>query len=271
LYKLNSDQYGQFLAGSLEVENYNFKKIAADQLKYYGIVFNKNNSDLLAQAKFREFLNYAVDRQEIIENLALNDFLPAKDFLTASNKKLYSYNPEKAEKIIEDYNLNSNFTIQLAVNKNSVNQKIAEEVKKQLLEYGIEIELEKRNWVNHLNFKTESNHQSEYLLAKSSNIADPYNFLYQNFHSDNLSSDSEYKPFTNSRLDNFLDYIKIEVEQENRERALALIKDIVIAETPLLYLFQSAESYLIDERIRNIDKLDNYFNPPEYKRLYFEK
>ena len=271
LYKLTSEEYSKFLANSFTDKNYRFKKVAKNYLNYYGIVFNIGNDELLDKRRFREFLNYALDRQKIIENLALNNFIPVRDFFAASNKKIYSYNPKRAEEIIKDFDLNSNFRIKLAVNENSVNQKIAEEIKAQLIDYGIEIEIEKRNWVKHLNFKDNSLFREEYLLAKSSNINVPYNFIYKNFHSDNLSSDNYYNLFNNSRLDNFLEYIKIESDKENRERALSLIKDIIYSEIPVLYLFQSAESYLVDKRIRNFDLLDNYYRVPEYKRLYFEE
>lgn len=250
LYKLTSEEYSKFLTDSFTEKSHRFKKIVGNNLKYYGIIINVNNSELLDKQKFREFLNYALNREKIISNLALNNFIPAQDFLTASNESLYSYDPKRAEEIIKGFDLNSNLSINLAVNENSLNQKIAEEIKEQLRDYGISIEIEKRNWVNHLNFKDNSLLKEEYLIARTSDIAAPYNFIYENFHSDNLRSGSNYNAFNNSRLDNLLEYIKIESDPNNRERAFELIKEIIQSETPVIYLFQSAESYLIDKRIK---------------------
>jgi len=76
--------------------------------RYYAIFFNQEKNPALADLAVRQALNYAINKQEIIEK-ALNNHALAVDspFLSAvygldSPSTIYNYDPQKAAQILDD-------------------------------------------------------------------------------------------------------------------------------------------------------------------------
>ncbi len=84
-----------------------FSSRTLDMPRYFAVFLNPNRSNLLAQTEIREGLNYATNREEIVENIlkgygqAIYSPILPNFYNFAEPEKDYSYQPEKASEIFD--------------------------------------------------------------------------------------------------------------------------------------------------------------------------
>jgi ABC-type transport system substrate-binding protein len=268
LFKINSEEYNEFIEGKNIPNDYNLIKFPGADIYYYGLYFSRDNyqDQQIDNPEFRELLNHIIDRKKLIENLNSAYYMPIK-----TNQDIFANNKDNETEITElkdKYDFNSALKLKLLINNKDINIKAAEEIKKQFSKYEIELELIKVNWVNYIN-EIEGNIGEYDLFFMSYKTNNVFEFLRKNFYSESGNQKDNYFNYHNPRLNYLLDYLEIETAADKRARALEIIKDIIYSDVPAFYIMQSADTYLVDNRLNYSEKFSRY-NNQFYKYLYFD-
>jgi ABC-type transport system substrate-binding protein len=268
LYKISSNEYNTFKDENTP-KNYNLTKFPGSNIYYYGLYFNNVNyqDQQIDNKEFRESLNYIIDRKELIENLNPVFYMPIKANQDIFINKIN--NERKVEELRKIIESSSDSKLKLLINNKDINIKIAEEIKKQFLKYNIELEIVKLNWSNYIN-EIESDSKKYDLFFMSYNINNIFSFLRETFYSETEEQKDNYFNYDNSRLNYLLDYLEIETDAAKRDKAYEIIREIVRSDIPAFYLMQSADTFLVENKVKFLEKHNDY-NNQLYKYIYLEK
>jgi ABC-type transport system substrate-binding protein len=188
-----------------------------------------------------------------------------------TNQDIFSYNKGdeiKINDLKDEFNLSPDFKLKLIINNKDLNIKAAEEIKKQFSKYEIELEITKLNWVEYIN-EIEENSGDYDLFFMSYKTNNVFEFLRENFYSETEDQKNNYFNYHNSRLNYLLDYLEIETAADKRDRAIEIIQDVIHSDVPAFYIMQSAETYLIENRLKYLENFKEY-NSKFYKYVYLE-
>ncbi len=268
LFKINSEEYSLLFEDKTIPNNYDLIKFPGADIYYYGLYFGEDyqQNNGIDYQEFRELLNHIIDRGELIENLKTAHYMPIK-----TNQDIFSYNKGdeiKINNLKDEFNLSPDFKLKLIINNKDLNIKAAEEIKKQFSKYEIELEITKLNWVEYIN-EIEENSGDYDLFFMSYKTNNVFEFLRENFYSETEDQKNNYFNYHNSRLNYLLDYLEIETAADKRDRAIEIIQDVIHSDVPAFYIMQSAETYLIENRLKYLEKFKEY-NSKFYKYVYLE-
>lgn len=268
LFKINSEEYSLLFEDKTIPTNYDLIKFPGADIYYYGLYFGEDyqQNNGIDYQEFRELLNHIIDRGELIENLKTAHYMPIK-----TNQDIFSYNKGdeiKINDLKDEFNLSPDFKLKLIINNKDLNIKAAEEIKKQFSKYEIELEITKLNWVEYIN-EIEENSGDYDLFFMSYKTNNVFEFLRENFYSETEDQKNNYFNYHNSRLNYLLDYLEIETAADKRDRAIEIIQDVIHSDVPAFYIMQSAETYLIENRLKYLEKFKEY-NSKFYKYVYLE-
>lgn len=269
LYQLNQNNYLTYKKNQAEYLNYSLIKIPGEQLYFYGFNYKSNliKNDR-NYSDFKKAVNKALNKNKLVEDLNLYNYSALNEIEQNFTKigkilNLDNFNLNSAEELLNKFN---DKKLKLSLNNSSESVEIAEKVRMELNNFGVEIELDSKNWAEHLNDLRNNNSSSD-LFMMSYQYQNKYDFLYDNFYS---KSNKNYFNFSNNRVDNLIDYLKLEINKNPQEHAFNLIEEILIEEYPALYLFQAAESYLISDKVNNAQIFNNIYLKDNYKLLFLE-
>ncbi|MFW6282393.1 MAG: ABC transporter substrate-binding protein, partial [bacterium] len=268
LYKINSNEYN-IIENENIPNNYNLIKFPGSNIYYYGLYFSNTNdqNQQIDNKEFKESLNYIIDRKKLIENLNPAFYMPIKEKQDIfANKTNNEAKVKDLRRIIES---SSDSKLKLMINNKDTNIKIAEEIKRQFSKYNIELEIVKLNWSNYIK-EIESDRKKYDLFFMSYNINNIFSFIRENFYSETEEEKDNYFNYDNSRLNYLLDYLEIETDPAKRDKAFEIIKDIIYSDIPAFYLMQSADTFLVKNKVEFLEKFNDY-NNQLYKYLYLEK
>jgi ABC-type transport system substrate-binding protein len=268
LFKINSEEYSLLFEDRTILNNYDLIKFPGADIYYYGLYFGEDyqQNNGIDYQEFRELLNHIIDRGELIENLKTAHYMPIK-----TNQDIFSYNKGdeiKINDLKDEFNLSPDFKLKLIINNKDLNIKAAEEIKKQFSKYEIELEITKLNWVEYIN-EIEENSGDYDLFFMSYKTNNVFEFLRENFYSETEDQKNNYFNYHNSRLNYLLDYLEIETAADKRDRAIEIIQDVIHSDVPAFYIMQSAETYLIENRLKYLENFKEY-NSKFYKYVYLE-
>lgn len=229
-------------------------RVPALASQYYEFNLTK---DIFKKKEVRQALNYAIDRNKIIEEVlkgaaygpAIHGFIPTvpqfKD-LDLTSLKGYTYDPDKAKKLLAKagYPDGKGFpTLKLVLNSGAAkNTSVATEVQSQLYNnLGIMIELELVSFDK----KIEISKYGKSDMVRSAWAADfpaPESFLLV-FYGKNISPDLT-KPaypnsmrYVNSEFDKIYEQILAETDDAKRKEIILKAEQMVIEDAPILYLW----------------------------------
>lgn len=128
-----------------------------------------NSVKPLDNEKVRQAINYAINKDEIIENVALNfgtklesNFSPAMGLYFAENIGKYNYDPEKAKSLLNEAGFPNGFKFSVTVPSNyKFHVDTAQVIQAQLSQVGIELEIKQIEWAQWLDeVYTKANYES---------------------------------------------------------------------------------------------------------------
>jgi len=211
LFKVNLEEYEIYKQESLIPQGYSLIKIPESRLYYYGFNFfeadgnNLNNQN----RELRELLNCLVNSEEIIDKLNLSNYIAQEKYIYSESEENYSRESEKCREIIEELNEQPDFKLQLVINNKYFNPKVAEEVKKQLAQYNIELQIKDLSWTEYLEHINNSKGTYD-LFLHSADIYNIFKYLREDFYSNGLENQSNLYNYQNDRLNYLIDYLEIE-------------------------------------------------------------
>lgn len=221
------------------------QQVASLNVQY--ICINVSQPTPFAHKLVRQALNYAIDRQAMIDNtelrgeatLAKGIFPPS---LAAYNPELkgYPYDPEMAKKLLADAGFPVGLPGEYLLDIRDIKAQMerAELVRQQCLEVGINLKINPLSWKDLL----DRAYGGESLLSFrgwSSDNGDPDNFLYPLFHSRNWGRSGNTAFFKSPLIDQMLDRALAMRNPIERLAYYREIEKLIVEEAPWVFLYHS--------------------------------
>lgn len=240
-------------------------KVPAYSIEYYGILLDTSYPvasihPLATSVELRKALNYAIDRESIVQYVLRGRGIPAHFGILPpgfpgfdSSIVGYRFNPDSARQFLQRAGFPDGeglppLVLQLGKSERTV--AVAEAVQEQWRKFGIQVELRQVDFPQHL----EMVRTGKVLFWRTSWIADypdPENFLAL-FYSANFSP---YGPntthFSNPRFDSlYIRALSSQLPSEERYQLYNMMEKIVIEKAPWIFLYYNVIQRLVQRGIR---------------------
>ncbi|MHC4103843.1 MAG: ABC transporter substrate-binding protein [Planctomycetota bacterium] len=237
---------------------------------YYGLSFHTLNFDFLADKNFRLALNYGINRQEIVDKIFLGLAHPLHIFGTQSEITYdpnvnYSYDPEKSKALIKRSSYKPGTPLTLTYHSLVPNAaQVAEAVQGYLKNLGVTIELRQMEVGTYVALARK---KSKDLGAISTTAwfgsQDPDVRLRMG-----VKSNGVYTQVPGRKdLDQLVDEQHVTIDEEQRNKTVNKIYQIMYADPPYVPLFGTPMIYATTDRIEYtwVNKVNRLFNLWEIK------
>lgn len=210
----------------------------------------KKNAKLLRQA-----INYAIDREALIELVKNGRATPAKGVLPPGmfgynpDLKGYTYDPEKAKELLKEAGYPDGIKLTLQYNTSDGHKRIAEALQQQLKAVGIDMELKNVDWGAHLD-SVENNQVPFFRMGWVVDYPDPDNFLYVLLCSDNIGPKGNYTRFSNPKFDELVKAARVETDPEKRLKLYQEAEQIVVEEAPWVFIYHYTTHQVLQNYVK---------------------
>lgn len=193
--------------------------------------------------KVRQAINLALDMETIIEAVYYGAggaaTGPIGSMVWAYNDHVdgYGYDPEAAKALLEEAGYGDGFSTTIWTNENAQRQLIAEIVQNQLGAIGISVSMETMEWGAYLDGTSAGQHEM-LVMGWTTVTGDPDYGLYACFHSDNHGSSGNRTFYTNTRVDELLDYARSSNNQDDRYEAYQEIQELIVDDAPWVFAWE---------------------------------
>ncbi|MFO8042878.1 MAG: glutathione ABC transporter substrate-binding protein [Alkalispirochaeta sp.] len=241
------------------------------------IGFN-NQKEPFDDPRVRQALNYAVDKQAIVDGLFDGVFnvsdapvVPAVFGHTSVGP--YEYNPERARELLAEAGFEDglDMTLHHPTGRYLLDATVAEAVQDMLAEVGVNATLETREWSSYLEFTSQPPEEAEYdafMLGWGTVTLDSDYGLYALLHSRQWNPNGNNRGFyENERVDELLDDARVETDREAREELYAEAIELIWEDAPWIFLYDQGQinanrtnvEGLIHHPLENLSAWDAYF------------
>ena len=242
---------------------YNVNQFANREFDY--LVLNNENK-ILKDKEIRKVINYAIDKNEIIYNIYNNKYktsnfpLDYGSYLNEPSDEIeYDINEAKSILIENGWKITNNtwmkngriFKIKLLVNKeNEKRVQTAQNIKEQLEEVGIKIDIIEAN----------TNTFNNYIKYKNYDMILTGNLVSNNPYLGTYIGDNNLSNFNNEEVNNIINQIKrIDNQEEFLKDKYTKIKEIYIDEMPFISLYFN-NLYIVSNKNLKGDLQGNWYN-----------
>lgn len=250
------------------------KKYISNEFEY--IAFNLSNK-ILKLPEVRQAIAYAVDKTKIINSIlhgeAIASDLPLipDTWLNDTNAVFYSPDKEKARKLLEDggwkesngllyrkiNGANTALKLEMLVNEdNSTRLKVAEEIKNQLKEVGIELTITKLKWDEEMKRIDRKRFDMVFIGCQITSLPD-ISFLYSS-----ESGQLNISGYKNEEVDEYLRKITLEKNDDVKKSYYSKLKELINQDVPYLGLYFYNEAVVYSKRIKG------EFNPYLWNKYF---
>lgn len=221
-------------------------------------IFMHTQREPLDDVNVRKAISYAVDYQEIVDNILLGNAdqmqgpLPAEMWGHNDNVIQYEQDLDQAQDYLnesdhdpEDIELTYTYVTDLTVTEN-----IGLLLQNNLNEIGISLELEGEPWTRITDMTTSQDSTSDmHAVYLSFSYVDPDTFLYPAWHSNSHGSWESAAWYENDDVDELLDNARTELDEDQRIEYYEEAQEIIADDAPALFVVNEAELYGVNERI----------------------
>lgn len=204
----------------------------------------------------RQALNYAVDKQAIIDNVllgyteALPGQLVADDGIGFNpNLEPYPYDPERARELLAEagYPDGFEFTLHTAEGRYVKQREIPEAIAGQLAEVGVTANLDLREWAALITAAGERTLETYYIGWNYFPVMDG-DFVVQHYVCDGI-----YGLMCNEEYDELFAEQRQETDPEARLELLQRMQEILHEEAPAIFLFQAPDIFGVSSRVHGFE------------------
>jgi peptide/nickel transport system substrate-binding protein len=260
------DQWVKETSNEEFLDEFNRYKYPIFTYSYMG--YNLRNK-LFKDVRVRRAINYAVDKQKIIDAVLLglgsvaNGPYPPSSWAYNPKIKDPGYNPEEAKKLLEEagWVLNEEsgilekngkkFSFTLMTNQgNSTRKLTCEIIQAQLKEIGIDVKVRIQEWSSFIHQYIDKR-QFDAILIGWSTAVDPDN--YSIWHS-SQQKEGQYNfvSYSNPEVDKLLEEGRTEFDIDKRKKIYNRIHEILNSDQPYLFLYFADARQVIQKRFKNI-------------------
>jgi peptide/nickel transport system substrate-binding protein/oligopeptide transport system substrate-binding protein len=204
---------------------------------------------------FRRALNYALDREKIIEVILEGRAVPASGpippgLLPSGPGRGYEYNPEKAKELLSQAGITLPLKVTFLFKADREVLSIAEVIQDYLKKVGIEVMLVQREWSSFKQAVNDGDFDIFY-LSWWGDYPDAENFLYPTFYSANIGPGGNRSRFSDKEVDEKLQAAAAETDQEERMRILSEVEARVVELAPWIFLWHKKEVMICNPRVEH--------------------
>ena len=206
--------------------------------RYFGI---NNKSKPLNNKEIRKALDYAIDKQSIVDSVIEKQGIVARSPVAEGtfgfniNIESRDYNIKKAKQILvtQNFDFSKTFTIMVA---SVENRQIAEIIQNQLGKIEIKTKIENYDVATFLDKTGKGEH--DFFVGSWGNVTgDPDYALYAMYHSSGSGFAGNRNFYSNLLVDKLLDQAKIELNKDKRKQIYEQILQTIKNDTPDVGLF----------------------------------
>jgi len=191
---------------------------------------------------FREAVAYGIDREAINQTLFYGEGIPAVGPVVPGpwwyedDFKGYDYNPELAKKKLAEAGYPDGITRKFYVTNRQDNIQLAEMIKSQLAEIGINQELVMVNAAE--SYSRMLTGESDWADPRWTQRSDPHGLLYILFHSKGHANSTKY---SNPEVDKLLDEASVIYDQQKRKELYFKAIRIITMDAPYVFVIYVPE------------------------------
>lgn len=222
----------------------------------------------------RQALNYAIDRQAIVENVLFGLGVPADSvvpphFFGYAKMTPYEYNPEKAKQLLAEAGYPNGFKLVLMhpTGRYLQDKQVAEAIQAYLSAIGIEVELKTMDWPSFVKELFKPLNEKIYdavLIGWGPGVADAYYTLYPQFHSTcQLPHGLGLAYYNNSYIDELLDKSTVELNPDVRKELYKEIIAYLWDDAPWIFLYTQCSLLAFSSNLKGV------WIHPDGEQFYF--
>lgn len=215
----------------------------------------------LDDIKVRQAINYATDRQSLVDNYLRSHGIPANCFLPKGipgydeNVKKLEYNPEKAKELLNEAGYPDGIKVTATVSEKSTYTGVLEVLQQQYKEAGIDLAIQKVDNAGLIDQRQRGELQIS-PMGWFADIIDPDNFLYSIFHS--VNSPSFSSNYNNTEFDSMCEEGRRILDPKEKDEFYKKVDYKVVHEdVVVLPLYNPIQYYLVSDRVEGAVRMDN--------------
>jgi peptide/nickel transport system substrate-binding protein len=231
---------------------FNIQIVDAINISY--MAYNTQKSPL-NDANLRRAMNYAINKQEIVDTIyaglgtvAISPLNPS-NWAHNPNVEPYKYDPAKAKELLGTSAYKGE-PLELAFNQATETPRVAERIQAQLKEnLGINLALKPMEWGAFLTYIRGGDQHMMFLLGWSGN-ADPDGILYPLFHSKNFGAAGNRAFYKNEKVDELLLKAQTTVKQDERKPLYFEAQKLILDDAPWAPLRHGINSAALSKKVQ---------------------
>lgn len=223
-------------------------------VEYIGV---NNTKPPFNNKEFRQALNYAIDKQSIVDSVYLGRAGVAKSIVNPNvfgyydGVEGYSFNPEKAKELLAKSGVKDpSFTVY--INENSQRAQSAQIIQANLKELGIDMKIETLEWGTYLQKSAEGDYQA-FLGGWISGTSDADIVLFPLLDTKSIGSAGNRSRYSNAKFDKLVEGARSELDVAKRKDLYKEAQVILQEDTPLIVLYTKNENIGINKRIKGFE------------------
>jgi len=236
---------------------------------YYGM--NQELEPFKGNKQLRKALNYAIDRETLIELVCNGRATPAKGVLPpgmfAYNPNLegYEFNPDKAKSLLAEAGYPDGVKLTLQYNTSDGHKRRAEAIQQQYKQIGIDMELFNVDWGAHLD-SVERGEVSFFRMGWVVDYMDPDNFLYVLLNSENIGPQGNYSRYNNPKFDELTKQARLETDPKVREQLYKEAEQLVVDDAPWVFIYHYTSHQIVQPYVKGyvLPSLGDYASKWKY-------
>ena len=264
---LNSIQYARIFTSrpDLTAKIAQYKELG-NSYTYLGFNLKRKPFD---DVRVRQAINYAIDKQEIIDGVLLGLGLPVaspyKPGTRWSNPKLqpYPYDPQKAIALLKEAGFEDHdhdgildkdgkpLSFEILTNQNKEREMSAVLVQRRLKEIGIDVKIRVVEWATFISRFIKTGDFNVVLLGWGLGLEpDQFNIWHS---SQQAPGQFNFIGYHNPKVDKLLEAGRLELNPDKRMKIYHQFAEILLQDSPVVYLFAGYGLPAIHKRVKGID------------------
>ena len=217
----------------------------------------------LLDDRVRKALNYAVDKEAIVNNVlyglgVVADAPVPPHFFGYAPMQPYEYDPERARQLLEEagYGDGLSLTLMHPTGRYLQDKQVAEAIQAYLQDVGINVELVTMDWpsfVAELLKPTEETTFDLVLVGWGPGVADAHFTLYAQFHSSvAIPNGLGIARYSNPEVDQLLEQAMRELDPDQRKELYRQAIEIIWDDAPWIFLYTQKNLLAVNKNLQDV-------------------
>lgn len=244
----------------LQGEGYKIVVAPSTRVIYIGI---NNQYKMLTDSRVRQALNYAINKEAIVQILLQGygrvlDSPLTPEYFAYTATGPYPYDPEKAKQLLAEAGYPKGFKVTLFTphGRYLMDYRIAQAIQGYLAKVGVAVEVREMEWATYIATLLKPLEETPlqlYLLGWGPWILDPDQMLYPLFHSSQWPPNGFASSFyRNDRVDELLQIGTSSVVPETRRAAYEEAQKLIWNDAPWIFLHQEQQIVAMNPDVKGV-------------------